>query len=256
LCGPVQFFHSLLDLLVLCVLWCLTRFWENEERREQPSMEAIIEAVTVVTYVSSGARYFMDDGGMSKRLRLFPSPSTHTLCIPLGLIPAMRCIACMMRLNVRRGAAFGVVGPDDESDATFDSPSSHENRMGSSNLHSLSLASAMPLSPSGAHFGSPLVRHHDQVVVSCSFIGVGTRTPLLQSLAGTAQAASTRSVPLTSERQSMTASGQRMALGPGEVFTSPKPRRTGVPTAEATPDAHLRSKASRRVRLLLARAFM
>jgi hypothetical protein len=31
------------------------RFWENEERREQPKMESIVDAVTVVTYVSSGS---------------------------------------------------------------------------------------------------------------------------------------------------------------------------------------------------------
>ena len=34
--------------------WLLCRFWENEEKREQPRMESIVDAVTVVTYVSSG----------------------------------------------------------------------------------------------------------------------------------------------------------------------------------------------------------
>lgn len=190
------------------------RFWENEERREQPKMETIVDAVTVVTYVSS----------------------------------------------------------DDESEVSFDSLSSDTHALSALALHSLREDGGgvqqvlSPHSDAGTVTSSPVSRK-DQSALVRSFIGTaggsfgggGGAGVGLGAGFGARRRSRSGSLAGTLTRQSTMPSGkQRLAFGPSEVFASPKQRgrKSGLGSDFESSASMLQRKGSRRVRLLLARAFM
>jgi hypothetical protein len=219
---------------------------------------------------------------------LHPHPACLSCCLALNLChPASFHLCIPSTLSIQPSSSIPVPppppppSPDDESEVSFDSLSSDTHGAASAlALHSLRVDASLqaPLSPYNDSVGllSPPVSRKDQSALARSFIGtaggssggglgaggassavsgVGFGAPRRRSRAGSLSMS--LSVP---RPMSMPPGKLRMAFGPADVFASPRPRHrgTGLGTArDLDPSsALLQRKGSRRVRLLLARAFM